>query len=258
MAKSKVSSAGYHDIVFLAPDFALSHKPMRHLLLIALCFPLLATAQDKPQKRTCRILFLNPPPNAPAKLFLFDGVASQEVELPEMNFSDVYQISGGDTNVHLLPGAVLKPEEIPAGAPVQKLPAAITDFYIVVSGDPANKIAPVQFQIIDAGPEKFRKGQMMWYNLTTHTVGGQLGNQKLAMNRQSRVIVDAPASGEEDFDVKLFYAIKGDPKVHPICETKWLHDPRSRMVMFVSGGAQAATPQIACFKDFRNSPEKTE
>ncbi|MEY3896250.1 MAG: hypothetical protein RLZZ214_1770 [Verrucomicrobiota bacterium] len=231
---------------------------MRYLFLIALCFPLLATAQNKPQKRTCRILYLNPPPNAPTKLFLFDGTASQEVELPEMNFSDVYQIAGGDTNVHLLPGAVLKPEEIPAGAPAGRLPAVITDFYIVVSGDPANKVVPVQFQIIDAGSEKFKRGQMMWYNLTGNAVGGQLGSQKLAIKGQSRAIIDSPAKGEEDFDVNLSYVIQGDPQFHPICQTKWVHDPRSRMVMFVYGGAQNTTPQIAGFKDFRSAPEKTE
>ena len=247
----------------LSSRFTIHHsvpirKPMRHLLLIALCFPFLATAQEKPQKRTCRILFLNPPPNAPAKLTLFDGVASQEVELPEMNFSDVYQIAGGDTSIYLLAGAVLKPEEIPAGAPVQKLSAAITDFYIVVSGDPSNKVVPVQFQIIDAGAAKFRKGQMMWYNLTDHAVGGQLGSQKLAMKGQSRMIIDAPATGEEDFDVKLSYAVSGEPDFHPICETKWSHDPRSRMVMFVYGGAQKTTPQIAGFKDFRSTTGKPE
>lgn len=229
---------------------------MRYLLLIAICFPLLAAAQEKPPKRTCRILFLNPPPKAPTKLFLFDGVASQEVELPEMNFSDVYQIAAGDTTIHLLPGAILKPEEVPAGAPAGKLSAAITDFYVVVSGDPTNKIAPVQFQIINAGSEKFRQGQMMWYNLTDNAVGGQLGSQKLALKGQSRAITDAPAKGSEDFDVNLSYTVAGGPGFHPICQTKWLHDPRSRMVMFIYGGAQNTTPQIVGFKDFRSVAEK--
>jgi hypothetical protein len=231
---------------------------MRCLFLIALCFPLFAPAQGKPQKRTCRILFLNPPPDAPAKLFLFDGVTSQEVEMPAMNFSDVYTIAEGDSNIHLLPRAVLKPEEIPAGTPSGKLPASIEDFYIIVSADPANQVAPVRFQIIDAGSQKFKQGQMMWYNLTDNAVGGQLGSQKLAMKAQSRAIIDAPAKGEDAFDVKLSYVIAGDSQPHPICQTKWVHDPRSRMVMFVYGGAQNTAPQIVGFKDFRSAPEKPE
>ncbi len=231
---------------------------MRFLFLVALCFPLFATAQGKPQGRTCRILFLNPPPDAPEKLFLFDGVTSREVELPTMNFSEVYKIAEGDTEIHLLPGAVLKPEEIPAGTPSGKLPAAIVDFYIVVYGDAANKVAPVQFQIVDAGSGKFKKGQMMWFNLTDNAVGGRLGSQKLAMKGQSRVIIDAPVKGGDAFDVNLSYVISGNPQLHPICQTKWVHDPRSRMVMFVYGGAQNTVPQIAGFKDFRSSPEKQE
>lgn len=231
---------------------------MRYLFLTVLCFPWLATAQGRPQTRTCRILFLNPLSDAPAKLFLFDGVTSQEVELPEMNFSPVYKIAEGDTNIHLLPRSVLKPEGIPVGAPSGKLSTAIQDFYIVVSSDPGNKVVPVKFQIIDAGSQKFKKGQMMWYNLTDNAVGGNLGSQKLAIKGQSRAIIDAPARGEEAFDVNLSYVISGSAQFHPICQTKWFHDPRSRMVMFVYGGAQNTAPEIAGFKDFRSAPESPE
>lgn len=231
---------------------------MRYLFLITLLFPLLAIAETTPQKRTCRILFLNPPPNAPSKLFLYDGATSQEVDLPEMNFSDVYQITGGDTAIYLLPNAVLKPEMIPAGAPTGNLPAALVDFYIVVTGDSANQVVPVQLQIIDAGSDKFRKGQMMWYNLTNNAVGGKLGGQKLAMKGQSRAIVDAPTRGEECFEVNLSYAIASDPQFYPICQTQWQHDPRARMVMFVYGGGHNTTPHIVGFKDFRSSPENAK
>lgn len=231
---------------------------MRHLLLLAFFFPLLATAQEKAAKRTCRILFLNPPANAPQKVFLFDGVASQPVDLPEMNFSDVYTITGGDTAVRLLPKAVLKPEEIPADAPGATIAASVVDCYIVVSGDPANKVVPLRFQVIDAGAEKFRKGQMMWYNLTANPVGGQLGSQKLAMKGQSRTIIDAPAKADEMFDVALSYRVGDDAQFHPICQTKWTHDARSRMVMFVYGGENNTTPQIAGYKDFRMEEKKAE
>ena len=233
-------------------------NPMLRLLLLALLFPVLAQAQDKPAKRTCRILFLNPPPDAPKKLFLHDGVESQEIDLPQMNFSDVYQVAGGDTTIRLLPKPVVKIEEIPAGAPAGKLAAALVDFYLIVSTDPANAVVPVRLQIIDAGAEKFRKGQMMWYNLTTHAIGGQLGSQKLAMKAQSREVTDAPTADAGPYDVNLSYLIVGDPQFHPISQTKWVHDPRSRMVMFVYGGANNTAPQISGFKDFRDAPEKSE
>lgn len=228
---------------------------MRHFLILISCLPMLASAQSKSDKRTCRIVFLNPAADSPKKLFLYDGATSRQIDLPSMNFSDIYQISAGDTSVVFTPMAITKPEDIPAGAPMKKLPVDIVDFYLVVSGDPANKVAPVQFQVVDAGSQKFRKGQMMWFNLTPNSVGGQLGSQKLALKGQSRAIVEAPASRDEAFDVKLGYAIANEPRIYPICQTKWVHDSRSRVVMFVYGGEDNSTPQIEGFTDFRDSPD---
>ena len=232
-------------------------KFMRVILLLALSFTASAIAQEK-AARTCRILFMNPPADAPRKIFLFDGVASQEVELPEMNFSDVYKIASSDTAtaVTLLRAPVVDAKDIPAGAPIAKLPAAIVDFYLVVTADSNNMIIPLKLQVIDAGAEKFKRGQMMWYNLTSNSVGGQLGSQKLAMKGQSRVIIDAPAKANEAFDVNLSYLIPNDPQFHPICDTKWLHDPRARMVMFVYGGEDNSAPQVVGFKDFREAEEE--
>jgi len=240
------------------PVFDTLAIPMLRLLLLALLFPVLAQAQDKPAKRTCRVLFLNPPANAPKKLFLHDGVESQEIELPQMNFSDVYQIAAGDTSIRLLPTAVIKPEEIPADAPGAKIAASVVDCYIVVKEDPANKVVPVQFQIIDAGSEKFRKGQTMWFNLSKFSVGGQLGTQKLAMKSMSREITDAPATGKEAYEVNLSFLRPGDPVFHSISQTKWIHDPSSRMVIFFYGGSETSAPQFSGFKDFRLPPEKSE
>lgn len=228
---------------------------MFRLLFLAFLFPLLANAQDKPGKRTCRILFLNPPPNAPEKLFLYDGTKSQEVQIPKMNFSDVYEVAGGDTTICLLPKAILKPEELPAGAPSGKVAAGIVDFYLVVNADPKNPVTPVKLQIIDAGSGKFGKGQMMWYNLTPFSIGGQLGSQKLAMKAQSRAIVDPPVSGAEAYDVVISYVLPGESQFRPISQTKWVHDPRSRMILFVYGGSNNVAPQISGFTDFRDAPK---
>lgn len=230
---------------------------MRFLLFLILFFPLLATAQEPTGKRTCRVLFLNPPKNAPKKLFLYDGVKSQEIELPDLNFSEIYTIAGGDGSLRLLSKAVLTPEEVPADAPGAKIPASVGDCYIVVKEDPANKVVPVQLQIIDAGSDKFRKGQTMWFNICAFPVGGTVGTKKLAMKSMSREIMDAPANGREAYDVNLSYLMPGDPAFHPICQTKWMHDPNSRMVVFFFGGGGNTAPQFAGFKDFRDEEKKT-
>lgn len=231
---------------------------MRFLLLLTLLCPAIASAQQATDKRTCRILFLNPPAEAPRKLFLFDGSSTQEVELPEMNFSDVYQISAGDAPLRLLAKQAAKPEEIPAGSPKASIPAGVVDFYLLATPDPANTTLPIQLQVIDASALKFKKGQMMWYNLSPNAMGGTVGDQKLAMKPMSRQIIDEPVKGGGSYPVSLSYVIPGDEKFHPICQTKWMHDPRSRMVMFVYGGEGNRVPQVAGFKDFRSAPEKPE
>jgi len=231
---------------------------MRFAFVFALLFPFVAAAQEKPKKRFCRILFLNPPASAPAKLFLFDGTASQEVQLPEMNFSPVYELPSGERTLSLVPKAVTKPEELPAGAPSAKVSEAMLDFYLILSSDPANKVAPVRIQLIEADEQKFKRGQMMWYNLTPNSIGGNVGSQKLAMKPQSSTVMDEPTPGAGQYDVALAFMVPGDQKVHPICQTKWLHDPRSRMVMFVYGGSATIAPEVAGFQDFREPERKPQ
>jgi len=220
-----------------------------------LFLPFLASAQEKGSARTFRVLYLNPPPDAPQKIQVFDGSSCQEITLPQANFSDVYKLTEGPKTLTFVKAPVTKPEEIPAGSPSAKIGEAITDFYLIVGADPSNKILPVSMQVIDATGEKFRKGQMMWYNLTPVSVGGQLGSQKLAMKGQSRAVVDPPAAGSEQYDVSLSYVVPGETEFRPICQTKWIHDSRSRMLVFVYGGENKKIPKVAGFSDYRE-PEK--
>lgn len=207
--------------------------------------------------RTCRILFLAAPNNAPEKLQLFDGKASQEVELPQMNLSPVYKLPEGELVIRLLTTAPLKPEEVSPDAPKAAVPAAMTDFYLLVSSDPANKIVPVKLQVIDADATKFRPGQMLWFNLTPNSVGGQVGTEQLAMAANSRTVMNAPASKNEDYNVNLSFRMPGNEVLYPLCETKWRHDPRSRSVLFVIPQAGSRSPKVLGFPDFRE-PEKKE
>ena len=115
------------------------------LLLISL-FTGVAPAQEKAPKRTCRILFLEGPDTALRTLHLFDGTRSQEVELPRLNFSPVYELPPGNLNLTLLPDPPAAPDQIPAGAPAAKLPETVVDFYLLLVSDQANKIAPVSMR----------------------------------------------------------------------------------------------------------------
>ncbi len=231
--------------------------PLR--LLILLFLTLTAQAAEK-SARTCRILFLNASGDAPQSLHLFDGLESQKVELPRMNFSPVYQIRPGALTLAMLPSppapaAAGSLAVIPTDAPKAAIAESVTDFYLIVSSDPANKVTPVRIQVINADAAHFKRGQMLWYNLTDSKVGGLLGSRKLLLKPQSRLILDAPATGMEGYRVNIHFLPPGKTRAEPLCETTWTHDPRSRSVIFVISPDGSLIPRIIGIPDFRTQEE---
>jgi hypothetical protein len=235
---------------------------MRIPLFLFLLITIPAVAAEK-SMRSCRILFLDGPSEAPQKLHLFDGTNSQEVELPRMNFSPVYEVPAAATSLALLPAAPPapiegKPTAIPNGAPHASLAENITDFYLILSSDPSNRIAPITMQVIPADIAQFNRGQMLWYNLTDSTVGGILGSRKLLIKPNSRLILDPPAKSREDYRVNIHFQPPGQQRAEPLCETLWTHDPRSRTVFFILKTDQSAIPRILGFADFRGETPTTQ
>jgi hypothetical protein len=223
---------------------------MRLLFIICCLLPVTALA-EKEAKRTCRILFLAAPSSAPQKLFLFDGKVSQEVNLPRMNFSQVYEIAGGNVRLYLLPAPVVKAEEIPAAAPQAVITEDTADCYLILRNDPANPVAPARMQVVNAGQDRFRNGQMLWFNLTTYQLAGVIGSESLRMKSNSRTILNAPASSASAYRVKIGYITPEDQALRPICETQWQFNPATRMVMFVFEQADEKVPRVMGFSDFR-------
>lgn len=231
--------------------------PMRALAFLLILLSCLSVFAEPVAGRGCRILFLDGPDSAPENLVLFDGVSSREVELPRMNFSPVYPIRAGAISLALLPGPPAAPANadapraIPAGAPAVAIAATITDFYLILTSDPSNRIAPVRMQVIDADAANFKRGQMLWFNLTDSKVGGIVGASKLLIQPNSRLILGQPATKQEDYHVNIHFQPPGGTRAEPLCETRWTHDPRSRSVFFILKPAGARIPRILGFPDFR-------
>lgn len=230
---------------------------MRLPLIIFLLVSLATHAAE----RSCRILFLDAPGDAPQKLHLFDGLSSQEVELTRMSFSPIYEVRADALALALLPSPSPAPESagtppvIPAGAPTATLAKSITDFYLIISSDPTNEVAPVRMQVIDADAAHFKRGQMLWYNLTDSAVGGIVGSRKLLAQPNSRLILDAPAGGLESYPVNIHFLPPGKQRPEPLCETIWTHDPRSRSVFFILQPPGSMIPRIIGIPDFRSQEE---
>lgn len=225
-------------------------------LLVAAGFGLAASASGA--ARTCRILFLAPPPNAPETVCLADGKSMREVRLPSMNFSEVYELAGGDVTLRLIPHPPSGDEPIPAAAPKVKVSETITDLYLFVASDPTNPVLPLRMQVINAGGERFREGQLMWFNLSPFQVGGQVGSHTLNLQPNSRTVLDAPAEGNKDYPVKLRYLPAGATRSEPICSTVWRHNPGARSVLFVLKYPDSRLPRVLEFPDRREQPPEEE
>lgn len=106
-------------------------------------------------------------------------------------------------------------------------------------------------QVIRADIAQFKRGQMLWYNLTGSAVGGIVGSRKLLAQPNSRLILDAPAGGLESYPVNIHFLPPGKQRPEPLCETIWTHDPRSRSVFFILQSDDSTIPRILGFADFR-------
>jgi hypothetical protein len=228
---------------------------MRFLALLICLIPCLAFAQDK-GGRTCRVVFLGAGEKDPEKLHLHDGTKTIEIDLPRLNLSKVYPLPGGAITLRLLAAPPAEDQPVNPAAPSAAVAEGFGDIYLLVTPDPANQTVPARLQVIDATADRFKPGQMLWYNLTAHEVGGQVGKQKLAMKGRSKLTLDAPADQAGDYNVNLSFRIAGKPALYPLCETRWVHNPANRTVLFILNEPGSRTPRVLGFPDHREDAGK--
>lgn len=226
------------------------------LILLLLLFASVLSAQES--ERTCRILFLNAPQQASSKYYLFDGQKSQEVTLPRLSFSPIYKLQPGDIKLWLLTSPVAKAEEIPPGSPSVIVDAAMIDLYLLITNDPTNSVLPLRMQIVNANYDKIGLGEMLWINLTKKHLAGKIGRSSLKLAPNSSTMVNKPASSPEDYPVEIYFRVAGDDRTHPLIESQWRHDPRSRCVVFVFDEGRRRAPRIKSFSDFRMAERQEE
>jgi hypothetical protein len=230
---------------------------MSQIFRILTCLLILVALTDGISARSCRIVFLDRPANAPKNLHLFDGTEIREVELPRLNLSAVYELPDGNLNLRFFLTAPTDLEKIPEGAPSAKITETTKDVYLLLTSNPANEVAPVNVQSVSADSANLSRGQMLWFNLTDKRVGGKVGSETLDIKPLTSARVGEPRLGNGDYPVELYFTIEGDAHLHPLCESRWRHDPRSRSLVFVARNGNRRAPRIYSFSDFRE-PKKKE
>ena len=207
--------------------------------------------------RTFRVLFVGNAKNTPKTLQLFDGKHSQKIELPRMNLSPVYKLPLGRLSLHLLgETSGKKPKQALAGSPQATLAKGISDFYLIISRNRHNAALPYSMRNNNASPGKVRNGQMLWFNLTKKHITGNVGSQKINLKPKSQKITKAPAKGIKNYHVDIYYQMPKEKDTWPLCETKWLHNPAARIIMFVLPETGSRVPRIMSFTDFRTKKKQ--
>lgn len=227
---------------------------MRFTLLVLFLTTFLNAQERQP---TCRTVFLNGPEQAESDYYLFDGVTSQKIELPRLNLSPVYKVRPGNIKIWLLTAPVGKIEEIPEGAPSATVAVDVSDFYLLIIRDPSNKTLPLRMQIVNANYDKIRLGEMLWFNLTPKHLVGKIGSASLQLPPNQMAITKEPARENVSYPVEIYFRVPNDDRTHPLIESQWRHDPRSRNIVFVFDEGKRRAPKIRSFSDFR-MPEKKE
>lgn len=221
------------------------------LLLLLVSGATLAVGQVPKASRTCRILLLGTQQDSPKTIYLHDGVGTQKVDLPTLNFSNVYNLPPGNIVLKLCLTPPTEQQPVPADAPSATVSEATTDCYLLFASDPKNPLVPLRFQVIDANPAGFRLGEMMWLNLTPYRVGGNLGSRTLNLKPNSQMIVSAPTDGPGSYPVKIGYDPGNDKKTALIVSTEWPHNPNGRNIVFVMMLPNSKIPRIKGYSDYR-------
>lgn len=216
-----------------------------------------ATKENSSKEKSCRLIYLHKPANAPDEAYLFDGKVSHKVTLPAMNFSQVVKLPGGKLTLGMTPKEVSDPKNFPASAPTIHIAENVSYFYLIVTSDPANKVLPVKMLPIDTSSNKLSNGQTLWLNFSSQRIVGKLGEQPLEIPAGSRKVTDAPIKNSGYFKAQFAYIPKGGKDFLPIMSKSWWHDQNSKYLGFIID-TEERLPRVYTFRDYRNLEAEEE
>lgn len=227
---------------------------MKHYILPLLLVTFLSLGAEQPldlAKRTCRILYIANSSETINRAYLFDGTTSQKVPLPKMNFSEVIELPAGELKLGLLPEPGNASESFPESAPAVNLTNKVTDFFLLVTGDPDNPYLPVKLTLIDISNNRLKPGETLWINYTNNRISAVLGEDELTIPPMKRAICRPSLEKSGYYKAAFTYQREADGDFLPIMRKSWWHDSSSKNLGFIVQ-TSARLPKIFTIRDHRD------
>jgi hypothetical protein len=108
---------------------------------------------------------------------------------------------------------------------------------------------------VNANYDRVGRGDMLWFNLTPKHLVGKIGRSSLNLPAKKSSLVKEPARERGNYPVEIYFRVPGDDRTHPLIESQWRHDPRSRSIVFVYDEGKRRAPRVQSFSDFRMAEE---
>lgn len=227
---------------------------MKKLIFLYLTFLIASlAAQDLPDK-SCRLVVIDGPRKIFKDYFIFDGVSSQPIKMSRMNLSPTYRLDGKCRKIWVLNKPIDDPKLLPEGMPFVDIPNGTQDALIFAMTDQVAEYIPLKLFALNIGFKKFLNGDMLWINLSKHSVKGTLGKSTLNVSRLRAAIVKMQIGRDLNFVMDLKYLAPNATKYYPLYKGKVMHNPRARRIMFIYDDSKRPTPRWKGYADYR-TPE---
>ena len=225
---------------------------------ILACLFALSLAAHAAGKRQFRTLYFGKPADAPESLTLTYGANSMSIPLPPSNLSQPQILPPGALEVMFSSQPIPPKTEIPANIPKFSIPDGWSDILFLFSADPSNTTAPVRVTALDLGSEKFKPGQILFFNRSQANLAGRIGSQTLKLGPMKTDYVAAPAENNDDYAVAIDMILPGEKEQKTLCRSTWRQTKEDRMLVFVLPDPVRKSLSIASVPIHPLPPEKPQ
>lgn len=230
----------------------------KFLVLLVSGLAALAGAADPlgSSSRTCRLLYVQAPLDAPDKVVLVVGKETTDVDLPRLTISNTRaKLPAGPVRVYAATKAPTKTEPLPADAPFVDIPEAMSDSLIVLL--PTGQPGPLAFIMLPVEFNKTRapEGAVIWFNLSDRIIYAKLGNAGVTVNPKGSALSMPTVGIDEPYDVYVDASpVPPETETVPVVRGSWVKESRMRNLLFVVPDPSRTVPRILSIPD-RLDPE---